>query len=50
MKVLVLLLGLGGVVFLLAGGCSGQFTTWYTDSQGVQAHPLLVRLHVREQP
>ncbi len=36
MKVLVLLLGLGGVVFLLAGGCSGQFTTWYTDSQGVQ--------------
>jgi hypothetical protein len=35
MKAIVVLLGLGVVVVALAGGLSGQFATWYTDSHGV---------------
>ena len=34
MKVVAILLGLGGALFVLTGGCSGQLTTWYTDSNG----------------
>jgi hypothetical protein len=34
MKAIVVLLALGVIGFLLVGGCSGQLTTWYTDSKG----------------
>lgn len=34
MKAVAILLGVGGVLFVLTGGCSGQLTTWYTDSHG----------------
>jgi len=34
-KTILIFLGLAGVAFLFMGGCSGRFTSWYTDSNGV---------------
>ena len=48
MKTILIFLGLAGVAFLFMGGCSGQFTSWYTDSNRRRAHALMEQLLVRD--